>query len=462
MRYLPIHIDTQDGRIVIVGGGAAAEAKLRTLVKTEAVLDVVATRITPEIARWAEQGRVNHSAREFVESDLDGALLVYAASEDDSDNAMISALARARGIPANAADQKAACSFITPALVDRSPVVVSIGTEGTSPGLARAIKAEFETLLPSTLGTLALHIKDLRAKVKRSYPELAARQRFWAAIFGKGDLNSQLRLSEAALTQHVEMAIEQGEAALGGTISLVGAGPGNPDLLTHQARQKLHSADVVIYDRLVSQGVLDFARREAEYIYVGKEAGGVSTPQEHINALLIEKARQGLAVVRLKGGDPLIFGRADEELDAARAAGIPVEICPGITSAAAAAAAIGQSLTSRGVNKSITYMTGHDTKGFAEQDWARFSKPGARAAIYMGVGAARFIQGRLMLYGAVPTTPVTIVENASRPEQIILATTVSTLPEALKRGGITGPAILLLGFTPAQSVAASLSRKAAL
>ncbi len=461
MRYLPIHVDTQGGRIVIIGGEGAAEAKLRTLIKTDAQLDVIAPTIGAEISRWAEQGIVTHHARDFAETDLDGALLVYAATEDEVENGRIADLARAKGLLANAADYKDACSFITPALVDRSPVTISIGTSGTSPGLARAIKADLETRLPSTLGKLALHINKLRAQVKSIYPDLAARQRFWAAIFGAKDLNAQLRLSEPSLTEAVEAALAGGEAARGGQISLVGAGPGNPDLLTHQARQKLHSADVIIYDRLVSQGVLDFGRREAEYIYVGKEAGGVSTPQEQINSVIVEKAREGLSVVRLKGGDPLIFGRADEELNAARAAGITIDICPGITSAAAAAASIGQSLTSRGVNKSITYMTGHDAKGFAEQDWVRFAAPGARAAIYMGIGASRFIQGRLLMHGAAENTPVTIVENASRPEQIVIATTVGDLPDDLKRGGIKGPAILLLGFTPAEAVTLSNLHEAA-
>ena len=462
MRYLPIHVDTKGADILIVGGEAAAEAKLRTLVKTDANLILVADSVSPEISRWIEAGKITHHARIFVPADLDGKRLVYAATEDDVYNGEIAALCRARFLPVNAADYKDACDFITPALVDRSPVAISIGTEGTSPGLARAIKADLESRLPSTLGSFALTVQLLRAKVKAVLPGLSDRQRFWAAIFGGKDLTAQLRLDDAALTKAVNDRLAGDVKNGAGAVSLVGAGPGNPDLLTHQARQKLHSADVVVYDRLVSQGVLDFGRREAEYIYVGKEPGGVSTPQDDINAILIEKAKEGHAVVRLKSGDPLIFGRADEEIEALIAAGVPYDICPGITSAAAAAATIGRSLTTRGHNKSVTFMTGHDAKGFAEQDWVNLAKPGARAAVYMGIGASRFIQGRLMLHGAAKDLPITIVENASRPEQKIVAATLATLPDDLIAAGIKGPAILMIGYAVREAQIEITKEKAAL
>ena len=217
-------------------------------------------------------------------------------------------------------------------------------------------------------------------------------------------------------------------------------------MLTTAARRALHAADVIIYDRLVSDGVMELGRREAEYIYVGKTPGEPSIKQDAINKILIEKASEGLSIVRLKSGDPLIFGRADEEIEALQAVGVPVKIIPGITSAAAAAAAINASLTTRGTNKAISLLTGHDAKGFAEQDWISLARPGGRAAVYMGVGAARFIQGRLMLHGAEVERPVTVVENASRPNQIIIYTTLQNLPDDLTAAGIKGPAILLIGY----------------
>ena len=445
MQYLPIHFDTRGASILIVGGGPAAEAKLRTLLKTEAKLIVIAAEISPEISRWAGQDKLQHVNRDFKESDLEGVSLVYAATEDDAYNGEIADLAAARQIPANAADYKDACRFITPALVDRAPVTISIGTAGTSPALARALKSDLETRLPPETGRFALKTNALRKKVKALMPDLADRQRFWAGLLGGKDLTAQLSVSAEDLEAQVETALN-GQDVTAGKVLLVGAGPGDPDMLTTAARRALHAADVIVYDRLVSDGVMELGRREAEYIYVGKTPGEPSIGQAAINDILIEKASEGLAIVRLKSGDPLIFGRADEEIDALQAANIPVAIIPGITSAAAAAASINASLTTRGTNKAISLLTGHDAKGFAEQDWAGLARPGGRAAVYMGVGAARFIQGRLMLHGAETDRPVTVVENASRPEQIITYTTLQNLPDDIIEAGIKGPAILLIGY----------------
>ncbi|WP_427450826.1 siroheme synthase CysG [Litorimonas sp. WD9-15] len=451
MQYLPIHFDTRGVTILVVGGGPAAEAKLRTLLKTEAHLRVIDTEVGPEVARWAEAGKLECVKRDYEASDLDGVSLVYAATEDDLLNSEIAEAATARQIPVNAADQKDACRFITPALVDRAPVLVSIGTEGTSPALARALKADLETRLPPETGRFAIKTKALRDKVKAIMPDLADRQRFWAGIFGGKDLTAQLRTSPEDLTAQVENHL-QDKDEIAGKVILVGAGPGDPDMLTTAARRALHAADVIVYDRLVSDGVMELGRREAEYIYVGKTPGEPSIGQPSINDILVAKASEGLSVVRLKSGDPLIFGRADEEIDALQAVGIPVEIIPGITAAAAAAAAINASLTTRGTNKAVSLLTGHDAKGFAEQDWVSLARPGGRAAVYMGVGAARFIQGRLMLHGAEADRPVTVVENASRPNQIITYTTLRNLPEDIAAAGIKGPAILLIGYAERMSV----------
>jgi len=308
MQYLPIHFDTRGASVLIVGGGPAAEAKLRTLLKTEAELTVVAEAISTEIARWSVQGKLRVLQRSFQADDLNGVSLVYAATEEDERNGEIADLAAARQIPANAADYKDACRFITPALVDRAPVTVSIGTEGASPALARALKADLEMRLPPETGRFALKTKALRAKVKAIMPDLADRQRFWARILGGKDLTAQLAISPESLEQQVEGELE-GRDEAAGKVLLVGAGPGDPDMLTTAARRALHAADVIVYDRLVSDGVMELGRREAEYIYVGKTPGEPSIKQDAINAILIEKASEGLSIVRLKSGDPLIFGR---------------------------------------------------------------------------------------------------------------------------------------------------------
>ncbi|MEP6341944.1 MAG: siroheme synthase CysG [Maricaulaceae bacterium] len=446
MRYLPIHIDLKGQTLLVIGGQGAAEAKLRTLLKTDGNIRLVAPHTSDEIQRWIDDGQIEWVARGFKRSDLRNIRLVYAATEDDAVNAKIAAIAQKKGLFVNAADQKEACDFITPALVDRSPVTVSIGSEGTSPGLARAIKADMESRLPDGLGRLSLKIKKLRADVKRKLPNIADRQRFWADILSGRDLSHQIRLSPEEIEARVERKLGGYEDAKKGLVALVGAGPGNPDLLTFAARQRLHAADVIVYDRLVSQEVLDLGRREADYIYVGKEPGGKCVPQRRINEILIEQAQLGKFIVRLKSGDPLIFGRADEETDTLQSANISFEIVPGITAAAAAAASIGVSLTARGKNKAFSIITGHDAKGYAEHDWAAMARNEDRFAVYMGVGASALIQSRLIDNGMSASTPVTVVENASRPKQYVVGTTLGKLGKTVKATPIKGPAVLMVGY----------------
>lgn len=447
MRYLPVHIDMKDQTLLVVGGEGAAEAKLRTLIKTEAHIRLVASEVSEEITRWVELGHVEWLKREFKPSDLKGARLVYAATEDDDYNANIADQAKAQGLLVNAADQKEACDFITPALVDRSPVAISIGTEGTSPGLARAVKADLESRLPAGLGKLALKINKLRGDVKRVMPAIADRQRFWADILSGRDLTHQIRLSPDEIEARVQEKLAGGADEKKGFVAIVGGGPGNPDLLTFAARQKLHAADVIVYDRLVSKQVLDLGRREAEYIYVGKIPGGKCVPQTRINEILVEQASMGKFIVRLKSGDPLIFGRADEETDALAAKSIPFEIIPGVTAAAAAAANIGVSLTSRGKNKAFSIITGHDAKGYAEHDWAAMARNKDRFAVYMGVGASPMIQTRLIDAGMSGDTTVTIVENASRENEKIVETTLENLGHIVKSTPVNGPAVLMIGYS---------------
>ncbi|WP_298912662.1 siroheme synthase CysG [uncultured Algimonas sp.] len=440
MRYLPIHIDLKDKTVLVFGDGPAAEAKLRTLMKTDARLVAVADTPSTEMALWAREGHIEISA----DADLATATLVYAATEDETENLRIAGRARALRIPVNAADQPAGCDFITPAIVDRTPVAISIGTEGTAPGLARALKSDLEARLPSDLGQTSRHIKALRDTLKVEEPDIAKRQAVWADVLGAG-LNDLTSLNADAVSERYD-AVRAGSASGQGHVHIVGAGPGDPDLLTVGALRAMHSADVVVYDRLVSEPVLSLCRREAEFVYVGKQAGEASTRQDEINRILVEKAHEGYRVVRLKSGDPLVFGRAEEEFAALDAARIGFTIHPGITAAAAAAASIRHSLTVRGENTAAVLATGHDENGFAELDWASLAEPGARATIYMGLRAARFIQGRLMLHGARPTTPVAVVENASRPDEVVLQTTLGDLPDDLVTHGISGPAVLMIGY----------------
>jgi len=435
-----------------------AEAKLRTLLTTPARLFVIADSISQNIKDWAKAGKLSWESRAFSPADLDGKQLVYAASGDGKQDKAIAELAKRRGLLVNAADDKVGSNFFSPAIVDRSPVSVSIGTEGHSPAMARLIKSEIEALLPANLGKTTEYLGAIRKTLPKKRPQFSSRFSFWKAMFKAESLASLCALDPTGIEAKTEEHLKIGEVlspqsnqsnqSHKGRVTLVGGGPGNPDLLTRQAVRALEAADVIVYDRLISKAVLALGRREAEYIYVGKEPNGPATPQESINAVLIKYAQEGHHVVRLKGGDPLIFGRADEELAALDAANIPFDIYPGITAASASAASIGRSLTTRGVNTALTLLSGHDAKGYVEHDWARLALPAARAVIYMGLGASSRIRAQLLSHGARPDTPITIVENASLPTQKIVGSSLEMLSSDIIRGDITGPAILMLGYTP--------------
>lgn len=457
MRHFPVFLDLSGHRIAVAGGGDAAVAKLRLLLKTEARIVVFAPDAGETVRRWADSGRLELVARAPEPADLADARLVYAASDDDVEDRRVRDLARAAGVLVCAVDNLDASDFITPAIVDRDPVTVAIGTEGSAPVLARRIKADIETLLHPALGRLARIARRFRG-LAAEIPAGAARRAAWGRFFDGDGLKALLASGEAGAESALESILRAAasresapQSGLPGRVVLAGAGPGDPELLTLKARKALHEADVVLYDRLTDPRILDLARREAELIEVGKTPGGPSMQQDEINALMIARARAGQQVLRLKSGDPMVFGRADEEIGALSDAGIPCDVIPGITSAVAAAAALGRSLTRRGRNSRITFLTGHDVKGYAEHDWKALARSDHAAAIYMGVRASRFVRGRLLLHGAHPETPVTVVENASRPDQRIVATTLSHLPDALEADDIRGPAIIFLGIDNARA-----------
>ncbi len=450
MRHYPVFLDLRGRDVVVSGAGETAAAKLRLLMKTEARIFVFGVGPVEQVGAWASEGRVVLIERPVAPGDAVGAALFYGANADAVEDARAAAIGRAEGALVNIVDNLEGSAFITPAIVDRDPVTVAIGTEGAAPVLARKIKAEIEAMLPARLGALARIGHAFRVRVEAL--DGMARRVFWPRFYFQRGPRA-LEAGEDAVRDELERLLAEGVAPQPGVVGsgfvhFVGAGPGDPELLTLKARRLLHEADVVIHDRLVSPPVLELARREAAIIEVGKTAYGPSWRQSDINATIVAHARAGALVVRLKGGDPVVFGRLDEEIEAVEAAGIGYGIVPGITAASASAAAIGQSLTRRGRNSSFRILTGHDVEGFAEQDWRDLAKPGAAAAVYMGVKAATFVRGRLLMHGAPADMPVTAVENASRPDQRIIATTLIDLPAALAGTANGAPVLILLGLAP--------------
>lgn len=467
MRHFPIYLDMNRQAVLVAGGGEAAVSKLRLLLKTPARITVADPSPAPAIEGWAAEGRLTLLRREVEAADAIGVSLVYGATEDAARDARAARIGREAGALVNVVDDLKASAFITPAIVDRAPLTIAIGTEGAAPVLARLVKAAIEARLTPGIGRLARLGQRFRARAS-ALPRGRARRAFWKAFYDEAGPRALERGGERAAEAALEGLLHEHAALAGngagapGHVDLVGAGPGDPELLTLRARRALDRADVVIHDRLVSPEVLELARREALIIPVGKQGFGPSVPQSRIDALLVEHAGAGAHVVRLKSGDPTVFGRLDEEIEALEGAGISWAIVPGITAASAAVAGLGQSLTRRGRNGAVRFLTGHDMKGFAEQDWRALARPGEVAAVYMGKAAARFVQGRLLMHGADPATPVSLVENASRPDQRILATTLSdlarTVDDARAGGRLSGPVVMMLGLSPRAAASALPAR----
>lgn len=451
MRYFPLFLDLDNRKAVIVGGGEEALRKARLLLKTKARIHVVAASLHDELQAYLKEGRLIWAAKRFTPALLDAAVLVYSA-EDDLHHEVSSA-ARDRGIPVNAVDDAALSTFITPSIVDRDPVVVAIGTEGTAPVLGMGLRSKIEALLPQTLGKLATAASGLREHVAERVPHGNRRRSFWQRYFFGSIRESFLAGDAKTYKSELEAALIDDSSPSIGRVSLVGAGPGDPELLTLKAQRKLQEADVIVYDRLIGPGILELARRDAIRIAVGKKPFEPSPKQSEINAILIREAKAGRHVVRLKGGDPYIFGRGGEEQAALAAQGIPVDVVPGITAALGCASSIGLPLTQRGQNRAITLLTAASEDGLANHDWAALAKPGQTFAIYMGVNAAGDISANLLDAGIDHTTPVTIVENGTLANERVMMCSIGSLWETLALNGVEGPAIIYVGLKPATTSA---------
>jgi uroporphyrin-III C-methyltransferase/precorrin-2 dehydrogenase/sirohydrochlorin ferrochelatase len=431
---------------LVAGGGEQAAQKMRLLCKTRARIAVVAEAFCEEIAALGERKAVDLLRRPFRANDVRGRRLVYAATGDPALDAAVSRAAQAHGVPVNVVDAPELSTFITPAIVDRTPVTVAIGTEGAAPVLAREIRARIEALLPANLGTLAARAQALRQRVTGAVTDPRARRRLWERLLQGPFRRAVLADSDGEAERILADELEVGQRQHTGRVALIGCGPGDPDLLTLKALQRLQEADVLVIDRLVDPRILDYARRDAERIFVGKDPRGASTAQAEIDRILVREAHAGKAVARLKGGDPLVFGRAAEEMAALQQAGIPVEVVPGVTAAHACAARVGLPVTLRERVRQFSVVTGATAAGMPGLDWAALAAPEAAFAVYMGVGNAPVIRANLLSAGASPATHVVIVENGTRDDERAVATTLADLADCVSQLGLHAPAVIFVGL----------------
>lgn len=445
MKTFPMFLQMAGRRVVIVGGGEQAAQKARLILKTEAFVDVYASALDPELAGLVTQGRIHHHTGPITPSSFKDAALTFIATGCPGLDSAVHALAKEGGAVVNVVDQPHLCDAITPSIVDRDPVVVAIGTEGTAPVLARQIKTKLEETLEPRLGDLVAFAGRMRASAAaRLSPR--ARRDLWRWVFNDSPRQLFASGAEREASKRIKTAIETGDfgTSKGGSVSLVGAGPGAKDLITLRGVQRLQEADVIYYDRLLDPEILELARRDAERVYVGKAPGCHSWSQDKITQTLISAAKRGQRVVRLKCGDPGVFARSTEEIDALKANGIAFEIVPGVTAACAAAASLGESLTERGTVDSLVLTTGHLEQGFAVPDAIRYLKPGTCVALYMAVGAAPQIVTQLNNSHPDAELDVHVVAKAQRKGQVEFRCTLGTLEQLLGTHDITGEAMLFI------------------
>jgi uroporphyrin-III C-methyltransferase/precorrin-2 dehydrogenase/sirohydrochlorin ferrochelatase len=462
---LPIFLDLQGRKIVIIGGGGEAVAwKAELLAASGARVCVYASDVCAELTALVESiESLTHFGRAWRETDLDDAWLVIADCAEPEEAARLSAAARSRGVLVNVIDQPGYCDFQFGTIVNRAPVVIGISTDGGAPILGQAIRRRIEAILPRSIGPWAKAAKEFRVQLKTLVPSREGRRRFWEKFVDVtfvSQADEDARLAELERLAH-EILQEQAEPKVGEVV-IVGAGPGDPELLTMKAVRELQAADVIIYDRLVTHEVLELGRREARRILVGKKGYGAACRQDEISVLLVRLAREGKRVVRLKGGDPAVFGRTAEEAEACRAADVPVRIVPGITAASAAVASLGLSLTHRGHAQRLQFVTGHDRNGGlpSDLDLDALADPRATTVIYMGGRTIADLAHKLIGRGLSRSTPALVVTNASRPSETAVHLSLSDLAGGLSLGDLAAPTLVLIGAalqpTPALSTAETI------
>ncbi|MDH1629323.1 siroheme synthase CysG [Pseudomonas mosselii] len=445
MDYLPLFHKLQGGRVLVVGGGEIALRKARLLADAGAALRVVAPEVDGQLAALAREGGGEVLVRGYQASDLEGCRLVIAATDDSALNAQVSAEAQARSLPVNVVDAPALCTVIFPAIVDRSPLVVAVSSGGDAPVLARLIRAKLEAWIPSAYGELAGLAARFRHKVKALYPDVNQRRGFWESVFQGPVAERQLAGQGAEAERLLQAMVDGAPVQQGGEVYLVGAGPGDPDLLTFRALRLMQQADVVLYDRLVAPAIIEMCRRDAERIYVGKRRADHAVPQDKINRLLVDLARQGKRVLRLKGGDPFIFGRGGEEIEELADEGIPFQVVPGITAASGCSAYGGIPLTHRDYAQSVRFVTGHLKDGTSNLPWNDLVAPAQTLVFYMGLVGLPTICAELIRHGRAASTPAALVQQGTTRNQRVFTGTLADLPELVARHEVHAPTLVIVG-----------------
>jgi uroporphyrin-III C-methyltransferase/precorrin-2 dehydrogenase/sirohydrochlorin ferrochelatase len=440
--HLPIFCQLRDRDCLLVGGGDVAERKARLLLDAGARLTVNALDVVPQFSVWADAGLLTLVKGHFDESLLDPCWLVIAATDNEEVNGQVSQAAEARRIFCNVVDAPKQASFIMPSIIDRSPLMVAVSSGGTSPVLARLLREKLEASLPQHLGQLAHFAGQLRSRVKQRFATISERRRFWEKLFVNDRLAQSLaNQDEKAIHETTEQLLEE-DLDNRGEVVLVGAGPGDAGLLTLKGLQQIQQADIVVYDRLVSDDIMNLVRRDADRVFVGKRAGYHCVPQEEINQILLREAQKGKRVVRLKGGDPFIFGRGGEELETLCQAGIPFSVVPGITAASGCSAYAGIPLTHRDYAQSVRLVTGHLKTG-GELDWQNLAAEKQTLVFYMGLNQAAAIQQKLLEHGMPSDMPVAIVENGTAIKQRVVDGVLTELAALATQ--MESPALIIVG-----------------
>lgn len=447
MDFLPIFMNVKDRPCLVVGGGEVAARKVELLRQAGARVRIVAPQLGDALTPAVDEGRFEYRCGQFRTADLDGCVLVIAATNRSDVNANVAVLARARSLPVNVVDTPDECSFIVPSIIDRSPVMVAVSSGGASPVLARLLRARLETLIPASYGCLAALVQGFRQRVKRVFKDTQQRRIFWEKVLQGPVAEMMFSGQDEAARRALERSLVAGADSVKaeGEVYLVGAGPGDPDLLTFRALRLLQQADVIVYDALVTQPILDLARRDADRIYVGKRKNCHTLPQQGINQLLVDLAKCGKRVVRLKGGDPFIFGRGGEEIDTLMAEGIPFQVVPGITAAAGCSSYSGIPLTHRDYAQSVVFATGHLKDGSVNLNWSALAQPHQTVVFYMGLTGLSVICSELIRHGLPANTPIALVEQGTTHAQRVHIGTLANMPSMVTTIEIQPPTLIIVG-----------------